>query len=261
MSEPLSTDDGADSDVRASLRRAEQSIREDGHHVLAGELTLGLLHKLNNLMTGVYFNLEGAEAALDPAHPAAGMVREITRTIQQAQTLVRRTADLNLAPEAEASYFEIGELVQENWDLIKIILPKSTVAEFQGPAEPLYVKVSTEEFREAILQLASATRAAYRTGESHVYIEARPAEGLDLSGFSPPLPLAAGGVAVIYRDDVGEPADPGGMHLFQAFSEERGGVGSRLFRARELIRRQNGSLAARAVPGGMEFVIILPGVS
>ena len=250
-----------DADLRARLARAEQSIREDGHHALASELTLGLLHKLNNLMTGVYFNLEGAEAALDQAHPAAALVREITRSIQQAQTLVRRTADLNLAPEAEPSYFDISALIQESWDLVKIILPKSTVAELKVPAEPLYVKVSSEEFCEALLQLASVTRAAYRSGESHVSVEVQPIDGLDLSGFRPAPAAPEGGVAVLYRDDVLEGADPGNMSLFQAFNEEGGGVGCRLFRARELIRKQNGSLAARTVSGRKEFIIVLPGVS
>ena len=260
MSDITSSEADGDPDLRARLARAEQLIRDDGYHVLASELTLGLLHKLNNLMTGVYFNLEGAEAALEPTHPASALLREISTSIHQAQTLVRRTADLNLAPEAEPSYFEIGALIQESWDLIKIILPKSTLAEFKGPAEPLYVKVSPEEFREAVLQLASATRGAFVSGASHVLIEARPVAGLDLSAF-PSLPSLEGGVAVLYRDDVGEPAHAGSSRMFQPFNDERGGVGSRFFRARELIRKQDGEIAARAIHGGMELVIVLPGVS
>jgi hypothetical protein len=261
VSNPTSKDPAADADLRARLARAEKTVRDDGHHVLASELTLGLLHKLNNLMTGVYFNLEGAEAALDPAHPAAGLVREVASAIQQAQALVRRTADLNLAPDPEASYFDLGALIQESWELMKLILPKSTVADFVGPDQPLYVKVSSEEFSEALLQLASATRAAYREGESHVAVEVRPLEALDLSGFHPPPVTMEGGVAVIYRDDAGEPAERGNTHLFQAFNDERGSIGSRLYRARELVRKQNGSLSVRTVQGGMEFVIALPGVS
>ena len=250
-----------DSDIRARFALAEQYVREEGHHQISSELTLGLLHKLNNLMTGVYFNLETADEELDSQHPASATLRAVTESIQLAQELVRRTADLNLPPESEASYFEIGPLIEEHWDLVKIILPKSATCEFVPPEHPLYVQVSSEEFREALLQLALATRDATLTGHVHVKVQAASTVGLDLTGFQPVPPQMPAGVAVLYRDNAG--AEPVALHpvQFRAFMPERGGKLNRLYRAQELIHRQHGSLSARSTADGMEFLILLPGVT
>lgn len=251
----------SDADLRARLDRAEKSLREEGHQPLASELTLGLLHKLGNLMTGVYFNLEAAEEALAPQHPASEALRAVAETIQQAQALLRRAADLNLPPGHECSYFEIGPLIREHWDLMKIVLPKSTTCEFTSAAQPLYVQASSEEFCEALLQLALATRAASPEGRTHVSVHAAPAGELDLSGFEPTPPLIPDGVAVLYRDNAGTPPAPCDEFRFQAFQPERGGKMNRLYRTQELMQRQNGALAARPTADGVEFLLLLPGVT
>lgn len=252
---------GPEKDLQDRLERAERYVREEGYHQLASELTLGLLHKLNNLMTAVYFNLETAEEALDPQHPARAALRALTETIGEAQVLVRRTADLNLPPDSEASYHEIGMLVQDQWDLVKLILSKNAIAEFTPPTEQLHVRVSSEEFCEALLQLALTTRAAAPGARTHVSVEARSVDGLDLTGFQPQVPQIANGVAVLYRDDAGQSATPAEEFRFETFRPERGGQVNRLYRAQELIRRQGGALAARQIPQGVEYLILLPGVS
>ncbi len=250
-----------DPELRERLERAELLLRSEGHHSLASELTLGLLHKLNNLMTGVYLNLESVEEVLDAAHPASSALRAVTDTIQKAQTLVRRTADVNLPPDGDKEYFEIGAIIQEHWELLELVLPKGATAEFTRPSTPLYVQVSSEEFREALLQLALHTRRAVVDGRARVSVSATSADELDLNVFGPSLLTIPAGVAVLYKDDSGAMPDLADGRCFQAYTAGCGGTMNQLFRAQELIQRQGGTLTARQVADGVEFLILLPAVT
>lgn len=120
---------------------------------LSAEITLGLLHNVNNAMTGVFFTLESTleETPLEPE-----LKEDLTRVfadLRNAQILLGRASEVCLGAR-ETCYHDAGDLVSRQLDLVRILFPKSAVLEMVPSEEPLYLQLDEGGFRRILLRLA-----------------------------------------------------------------------------------------------------------
>jgi signal transduction histidine kinase len=143
------------------------------------ELTLGLLHQVNNVLTGIYFNVEECQAQVDTQSPLGATLEEISDSVRNLHRLLDRTVEVNLplTEEDDASYHDLGELVSRQLDLIRILFLKTASIALLPPAEPVYVLANEQKFRRMLLQLVAALRDALPLPNARIVLElhARPA--------------------------------------------------------------------------------------
>ena len=62
-------------------------IDEDSYRLNA-TVTPGLVHEMNNLLTGIYFNLETIRELFDENHPASESLEEINQGVERIKDLL-----------------------------------------------------------------------------------------------------------------------------------------------------------------------------
>ncbi len=199
---------------------------------LNSELSPGLIHEVNNILTGIYFNLEGCQEALDPSNPATELLKEINRGVERIKEILGRATQIQLnSAEREVSYHDLEALVAGQLDLLKIVFPKTSKIQISAAQPALHVRVAEYPFRVAILTMASRLRGLFPAGKNEVQIsimgpkqvaEATGLEG-DFAAVSIPLPCLAETTAEI--DDFLYCATPGDISLenVQAIAASFGG--------------------------------------
>ena len=267
MSEPaanlLATTAQEVAEIQEKLRSAETHLLARNRQKITAELTLGLLHRLNNIMTGIYFAADTCQSEVAPNHPARESVELLAESARDAQEVIDRTTDLNLSLPPENTYHDLNELLLRQTDLLKIILPKTCNFTEATHNSPLYVQIAECEFRDLLLSLAMNSRAAANPASRlKVSVQVLPANLLsDRNGAAKALPTGMPAAAVCFSDNgCGIPMEAFD-HLFEAFSSTRpGAAGLGLFHAQQVAIKYGGTLeAVRQTPGaGAEFVLLLP---
>lgn len=145
------------------LRRASNELNS--------ELTPGLIHEVNNVLTGIYFNLEGCQESLGTDGSAAEAIREIGQGVERIKELLSRTTQIHLnVAERETTYHDLESLVASELDLLRVIFPKTAKIQFLPPASPVHVRVAEFPFRVALLSVAARLRAFLPTGKIEVAV-------------------------------------------------------------------------------------------
>jgi signal transduction histidine kinase len=243
---------------------AEDRLNEYGWKETLAVLTGGLLHDFGNLLSGIYSLSELYHSQLEPTHPMAeglGLVKDQAR---QAQSLVRKIFSLNRATVGHRNYHSLNQLLREQVDLVRVILPRGIRLALSEPAEAIPVYVDEVAFRQTVVNLAINSRDALGPqGEIALTLEAP----VDLAAFdrhhfacAPPRdrPLAA----VRLRDSGCGIAPEKLPRIFDAFfttksAEQGSGLG--LYNARLFAAAEGGALAVASSPGeGTEMVLFLP---
>lgn len=130
------------------------------------ELTPGLIHEVNNVLTGIYFNLESCREGVDAAHPMAEPLQEIQAGVERIKTVLGRITQIHLnAADREISYHELQALVSGQIDLLRIIFPRTARISLTLTKEPLFLRVSEESFRVGLLALATSLKGLYPEGK------------------------------------------------------------------------------------------------
>jgi signal transduction histidine kinase len=245
-------------DLPARLLRAEGASR------LVPDLTLGLLHRLNNVMTSLYFTADGCEAEIEPGHPARELLKVLTASVQEAQHLVKRTADVNLSlGSTEPGYQDLNSLVKADEELTRILLPKGAALKLNTSEAALVVKISISDFRFILFNLAANAKDAM--GEvATVQISTSTARELDERAYSVPIrdSLKDGAAFALSDNGHGIPAAVLPQVGSPFFSTRPDRVGLGLYQATRLAERNGGQLLFRSSEGiGTEVVCILPRIS
>jgi hypothetical protein len=147
---------------------------------LASDLTLGLLHQVNNVLTGIYFHVEECQEHAPSDEPAGAALEEIAEAVQNLHSLLARTIEVNLPrTEDDANYHDLEELVSSQLDLLRIVFPKTVSVDFQCASQPLHVHASEYEFRRILLSLAACLRDSMPAQNGQVAVELHLLRGTD----------------------------------------------------------------------------------
>jgi hypothetical protein len=148
---------------------ALRALRQD----LTAELTLGLLHKINNLLTRIHFQVEDSLALLQPSHPVSAQIAELSENIGGIQALLDRTSQINLPPSEQDNcpIYDLEASVHQQMDLLKILLPLSEIRTVSEEALAIQTGIREGEFGLLLLQIACVLRALPVPKRSPVFID------------------------------------------------------------------------------------------
>ena len=148
---------------------SSKKVQKRASNEINAELTPGLIHEVNNVLTGIYFNIESCRELLDAAHPLAEAMQEIQVGVERIKEVLGRTTQIFLnAAEREQTYHEVQALVAGQIDLLRIIFPKTARITLSSGEVPFFVHVSEYAFRIALLALASSVRDIYPQGKIEI---------------------------------------------------------------------------------------------
>jgi len=227
-------------------------------------LTGGLLDEFSNAMTGIYSLSELYHNTLAAKHPLRDGLGLIKDNAAQAQQLLRKIIELNRGTTGEKSYVNLGKLVRDQLDLVKIVLPRGT--RITSPLSDGHWPVLIDEtaFRQTLINFALNSRDALR-GAGEIRIQLRRLEAGDepMTGTIPPLRAGAQDSLELVFSDNGVGIVAGHLpRIFDPFfttKESNRGPGLGLYHARLFAEAHGGQLAVRSATGrGTDLVLVLP---
>lgn len=215
------------------------------------ELTLGLLHKFNNLFTGIMFLTEESMTRSEAGEPVAERLQEILNTLKESHTYVDRITRLHLdESEEDAGYHELDVVIAQHLDLAKLLLPRGTAVTQQSSEERLTFYASERALVEILLHVIGNSGEAIPKRGGAITITTRQTPGDEAF------------VQVEVRDNGPGFAAEVMPHLFVSLcttKDKSRHAGLDLLRCRELARAFGGDLAAGNHPeGGAVVTLTLP---
>lgn len=223
--------------------------RQESPHLTA--LTLGLLHKFNNIYTGVTFLMAECLTREEAGESVADRLREIQATLHEAHQCIDRIAQLHAEEtDDEAGYHELDALIASHLDLAKLLLPRGTALQHIPASERLAFYANPRVLAHILLHaLGNCGEALPKRGGS-VTIRSR-------------LHGGEGAFVAIEIRDNGPGFSPETLdRLFTPFcttKDESQHVGLGLLYSRELARKFGGDLiAGNHLDGGAVVTLILP---
>jgi hypothetical protein len=191
LDQTASSSDAADS--------LEKKIQRRASHEINASLAPGLIHEVNNILTGIYFNLEGCRDILDASHPLAESVQEIQVGVERIKEVLGRITQVYLnAAEREQAYHEAQALVAGQIDLLRIIFPKTASITVKSPETGLHLYISEYAFRVALLTLAFCLRGLYPEGKIDIPMAVLSPQDLAKADFVK-VPPAGDSVGISFR--------------------------------------------------------------
>lgn len=227
-------------------------------------LTRGLLQDFGSALTGIFSLSELYHSTLPLRHPLREGLALIRENAAEAQRLVRMILELNSDTAGERSYLNLGRLVRDQLNLLKLVLPRGT--QLTGPGEDGAWPVHLDEtaFRQTLVNLAMNARDALRgPGDIRIALRAlAPGEAISTDAHPLPSPLPLPAVELTFTDN-GVGILP--AHLSRIFDpffttkESARGAGLGLYHARLFAEDCGGSISVSSTPGeGTTFHLILP---
>ena len=175
-------------DLSTSWSHASDSLEKKTQRRASNEINAtlapGLIHEVNNILTGIYFNLEGFREVLDASHPLAESLQEIQVGVERIKEVLSRITQIYLnAAEREQTYHEVQAIVASQIDLLRIVFSKTASITLTSPETALYINVSEYSFRVALLTLATCVRGLYPEGKIEIPISVLSPEDLSEADF------------------------------------------------------------------------------
>ncbi len=227
-------------------------------------LTSGLIHDFSNVVTGIYSLSELYHSTLEPSHTMFEGLGQIKKNALEAQKLIRRIIELNREASGNSTYHNLEQLIQDQLELFRILLPSYIEIETLFTDQELPIYVDDVTFRRVFLNLAMNAKDAI-SQKGKVRIQTR------LVAMQEPIFLGAHGgsrlapkkgVEIIFQDTGGGIAPQHLNCLFQPFFSTKDtykGAGLGLYNMQLFIQDAGGLLGVKSELGrGTSFFIYLP---
>jgi len=165
---------------------AEKRLSSAGWKESLATLTSGLLHDFKNSMTGIGTLSELYCRSMDPSHPWHEGMTMIRKNALEAQKIVQRIIDLNREEAGKRNYHNLRELIKDQIDLVRIVLPKHMRIETDIAETDIPVYLDEVAFRQMMLNLVINSRDA-SPHDGTITINMRALEaGTNIEGDVPP---------------------------------------------------------------------------
>ena len=224
-----------------------------------GQLTGGLTHDFNNLLTIIIGNLDAARERCDPAI-ASAYLNPAVHAAQRGAELIRRLLTFSRRQTLEPSAIEVGKLVHDMTQLLSRSLTESVRIVTRLPPAPVHALADPHQLENALLNLAINARDAMPDGgELTITVNARhiPASLAMLTE------LPEGDYVQIDVSDTGAGIDPELLpRVFEPFVTTKPfgqGSGLGLSMVYGFVRQSGGNIRVRSTPGkGTQVTFVLP---
>ena len=240
------------SDIRVCEQAAYRHLLNQKRAPYVSELTLGLLHRYNNIFTGILFLTDDCLALAEGDEPMQERLREIANVLRIAHTFVDRVVHLHIDDEDDdSSYYDVDAVIANELETLALLLPKGVSIRHNPAPERRCFYGSKHAVCEILLHLIENAGAIVPRDGGAVWIHS---QILADDGLPPRQ-------AVMIRDNGPGFAPEVLPRIFEPLfttKAESGHAGLGLFRARQLARAIHGDLLARNHPeGGAELILTL----
>ncbi len=145
-------------------RREEERLRQAQKMEAVGQLTAGIAHNFNNLLTVVQGNAE-LIGRRTPMNDSLGRKKEaILTAAQRGAELVRQLMVISRGSSGAPRPLDVNALVSETGSLVERILPANIRLFLQLADEPLSANLDAVEFSQSLLNLIVNARDAMPHG-------------------------------------------------------------------------------------------------
>lgn len=255
------------SGLRAAQAPAERAPEEPGRDAqrleALGQLSAGVAHNFNNVLTAILPNLELALKEVRPS--TAELLQNARDAALHAAGLVRQLMRFARPREECPSPLDVNSLVRTTVQLCRATFDRSIQLEVVPAREPQPVALERNQFEQTLLNLLLNARDAVSeasVGDPRVCVQVStvPAENVALSANG--LEASQPHVLVSVVDNGTGMSEETRQRIFEPFfSTKEGGRGSGLglSTARSIVDELSGAITCRSAPGaGSRFDVFLP---
>jgi PAS domain S-box-containing protein len=239
-------------DITARLKREEERLKANKLESI-GILAGGIAHNFNNILTGIFGNLEFAEAKLPRTHQAYKFINTAHHAMERATELTKQLLTFAKGGDPLIESLNIQEVIN---NALEFNLSGSNVkAGLNLPDDLWQVKADKGQLNQIFSNLIINAKHAMPDG-GNIYIEAENCATTDIPNLSGDF------IKIIVKDDgVGIPAKFIKQVFDPYFTTKQTGSGLGLATVHSIISRHNGHIAVKSTPQtGTIFTIHLPAV-
>ena len=142
----------------------EELLRQSQKMEAVGQLTGGVAHDFNNILTGILGNLELLSGRLEDREKALERIDRSIQLVKRGSSLTHRLLAFSRQQSLEPEQTNVAELVGGMLDLLKRTLGESINIEIENEPELWTVSVDQHQMENAILNLSINARDAMMLG-------------------------------------------------------------------------------------------------
>jgi signal transduction histidine kinase len=240
----------------AWYRKIEEQLVHLQKRDAVGQLTEGLAHGFNNLLTVVVGHSELLSAHFGGNDKLSAGLRQIRNASERVTALTQQLFALSDRKEREVKRFDLNAVVDERREILQKFLGESI--RLVTRLEPAWVKADRGEMEQLLVNLVLNARKAMPEGGTLTVtlsnvLESRRAQDQSTLGPAPRV--------VLEVTDTGQGMDEAILaRLFEPFfTTKEGGAGLGLFIVNGIVRQAGGEIRVSSRPGtGSTFQIDLP---
>ena len=144
------------------------------------EVTLSLLHQVNNELTGVSFLTELIRDDVEEGTPPGDKFNDLQSSVEKVIRLTQQTIDAHLPIPSDVGdgTNDLGELLQEGVSMLRLVLPKTIAIRIESPpARFSQISLAQKDFGLllAAVGVLLSPRSPRSPGELALAIESSPA--------------------------------------------------------------------------------------
>jgi PAS domain S-box-containing protein len=254
---------GARERQRATLRQAEEHLRQAQKIEALGRLAGGVAHDFNNLLTVVSGRTELLQTLIDHGHPARREVEVVQATVDRAMTLTRRLLAFSRPQAQLPSTVELNAVVVDMAVMLRRLIGDHIDLVVHLAPGLGRVQADAGEIEQVLLNLVLNARDAMPRGGR---LTLTTGESAPAAAPAAPGDVSAGPCVVLSVADTGTGMDERvRTHLFEPFfttKDEGKGTGLGLFTVYGIVAQRGGTIGVDSAPGrGTVFRIFLPRVA
>lgn len=149
--------------VRHSLRAATEQTAEVQKMRLVGQLTGGVAHDFNNILTVVMGNLELYGAIKNPVERAK-LVDEAYVAAEKASVLTSQLLSFSRQARLSPAPLNLSTFVESFWTMVAPILPKNVETKVEFSEDLFSIYVDSHQLETALLNLIINAKDAMKSG-------------------------------------------------------------------------------------------------
>ena len=244
-------------------KELEQQLRQAQKMEAVGQLAGGVAHDFNNILSAIMGFSELAALGLDPESAPARDLRESTKAVERASTLVRQLLAFSRRQTLDPMVLDAGELVAGMEKMLRRVIREDIELAFERAPDLGRVKVDPGQLEQIVLNLAINARDAMPDGGT-LSIATANVELDQVYAYAHPY-TEPGRYMRLSVSDTGVGMDAATRsRIFEPFfttKEADRGTGLGLATVYGIVKQSGGSIEVHSRPGeGASFEIFLPRV-
>ncbi|NKE43498.1 PAS domain-containing protein [Roseomonas frigidaquae] len=244
------------------LMTAEEALRQSQKMEAVGQLTGGVAHDFNNMLTIIRSSVDFLRRPGLPEDRRARYLEAVSDTVERASRITGQLLAFARRQTLTPEVFDVGTTLQGTVDMLRTVTGSRIHVELELPEQPCFVRADLSQFETALVNLVVNARDAMN-GEGRVILR------LHCGASLPPIRGHAGSsrrFAAVSVIDTGAGIPPQVIdHIFEPFFTTKDvgkGTGLGLSQVIGFTKQSGGDVEVQSEVGkGSTFTLYLPKVN